>query len=134
MSKEARQLSERDAAILEIVEAATIARPITIRSIQLWLINKGFRRPDDRTVKGVIAELRLAGHPIGASRGKRDDSGNLTEAPGYYYARTEEERRKAMLAYWRQIKTSIELARVFSKGLKEDVQLQAMEQLSLIEI
>lgn len=135
MSSEAKQLSERDAAILEIVQAATLARPVTIRGVKLILVERGFRGPDDRTIKGAIASLRLAGHPIGSSRGARDDAGKHTAPAGYYYCHTEREKREALRAYTAQVFTSLKLARAFSRGLKEDLHLQAAgEQLALLDI
>lgn len=82
MSNTEVKLSPRDAAILEIVQAATLAEPLTIKRIQFVLMARRFTKPNERTVKGVIAALRLAGHPIGSSRGARDDTGKLLEAPG----------------------------------------------------
>jgi hypothetical protein len=132
MSNAQPKLSRRAQAALELIERHTPANPVKLGALRLWLVSNGLGSPDDRTIKGLVAELRDAGHPVGAGRGAIDDAGHHTEPPGYWYATNKRERRIALAPYWRQIHTSIKRAKAMAAGLEHETsRLTEMEQMGL---
>ena len=86
-----RDLSGDEALVMGIIASSTAAAPASIAAIRAeahWLT--------ERRVKAIVAELRKAGQPIGASRGTPH---------GYYLIESGSEQEQTVCTYRRQILT-----------------------------